>query len=94
MQAHDDMMEARELSLAAVLLQAEAQRRGGYAALSAAQIHALATSGPDWPGSGAELAARVLPRLARRPGYRGVTVRKAAGDLWDVSAAPMPPLAA
>lgn len=88
MQVCDDMADAREMSLAAVAFRNEAERRGGYAALSAAQLHALVSPGRDWPRSGEELAARVLPALAKRPGFRGLTVRKADGGTWELYAAP------
>lgn len=86
----DNLADAREVSLAAVALRAEAMRRGGFVAATPKELHALVPAGPDWPQSGAELAARVLPILAARPGYRGVTVRKAGRDLWEVVAS-IPP---
>lgn len=76
-------------------LAAAARARGGALVATTAELHAIEGRGAPWPASVGEMAADTLPRLAARPGARGLTVRllragPPAAMLWEVRAAALP----
>lgn len=81
------------LAVVSVGLAAAADRHGGVLVASVAELHALEKGGAPWPASALEMAADTLPRLAARPGARGLTVRQLTkgrpyARLWEVRHVP------
>ena len=82
-----------ELATVAAVLADAARARGGTLSATAAELHRLCgVPSPIWPRSALELDRHTLPRLARRPGHAGATVRALGGlarGQWLVTAEPV-----